>query len=414
MYCSDKIVSVNKKLISKICIFCLSISLGLFVLNVNNCIYRVRVDGAIWDGVKLCGFTHSFRSFGKECDLMESLSPPAKILRLTCAKADHRHKMAVRMMELRRLNELKVKMSRSYRNQSLAEKPSTDKLHGFVTIHHPCGRLGNTMFQIASLLGIARTNNLIPVGFNVDGKNISVFEGVWFFDKAHMATVSVNNNFCVVKEDGVGTYAPKTGNLSANCKNSSASISGCLQSWKYFANSTLEVSLLLTFAAGIYRSAEVRLIQGYAQLEKHPENLGRLLTIGVHVRRTDFTQAGWNNYGLVPAPEKYLLGTLSEVEAKYPSSLIFVIGDDYGYSKTLFNRTNIHVFPPSEFPEVDMAVMHMMDRLIISAGSFGWWCGYLSRADEVYYYKDWPKIGSGLELLFNRKDYFPSHWTGRS
>jgi len=57
----------------------------------------------------------------------------------------------------------------------------------------------------------------------------------------------------------------------------------------------------------------------------------------------------------------------------------------------------------------DMAIMAACDHAIMSTGSFGWWGAWLANGTTIYY-GGWPKVGSTLEFMFNREDFFPPSW----
>ena len=61
---------------------------------------------------------------------------------------------------------------------------------------------------------------------------------------------------------------------------------------------------------------------------------------------------------------------------------------------------------------VDLAILTLCKHTIITSGTFGWWAGWLSEG-EVVYWKGFPKPGSKneKEILF-RGVYYPPHWIG--
>lgn len=52
------------------------------------------------------------------------------------------------------------------------------------------------------------------------------------------------------------------------------------------------------------------------------------------------------------------------------------------------------VFVEHHSAEVDLATISLMDLVILTVGTFGWWGAYLSDAKGIYYFKDFPINGS--------------------
>ncbi|GAU90488.1 hypothetical protein RvY_02895 [Ramazzottius varieornatus] len=331
---------------------------------------------------------------------------------MDCANLSSENSLAVYLSKLRRSNDRKVRESRNYWIGKSSLLRTNAVINGSVATTHWCGRLGNTMFQIASIIGIAKRNSLIPV---VDGANgHKFFGGLRFANTTTGINISVTAKRCIIREPGVGIYVKETENLAGPCKGYEAvGVSGCLQSWKYFQNVDHDVRRMLTFKISVYRTAELRIFEGMRSLWKDPRNRNVVETVGVHVRRSDFTHPGWIEIGAVSATDGYFVRTIAELELN-ATAVMFVVGDDYEYCKRLFTGYNMFILDTSPIPEVDMALLHMMDRLIISSGTFGWWSAYLGSAKEVYYYKNWPRAGSRLQNELRHEDYFLPQWNGRA
>ena len=55
----------------------------------------------------------------------------------------------------------------------------------------------------------------------------------------------------------------------------------------------------------------------------------------------------------------------------------------------------------------DMALMLSCDGAIVTAGSYGWWGGFLTGGDVVAYGEPY---SGGLLRKWSQNDFFPPHW----
>ncbi|GAU92828.1 hypothetical protein RvY_04860 [Ramazzottius varieornatus] len=133
--------------------------------------------------------------------------------------------------------------------------------------------------------------------------------------------------------------------------------------------------------------------------------------VGIHVRRGDIANRSGSHYqfGHTPATDDYLLHAVAYFERKYPLVIFFVVSNDIAYCRKLFLNPNV-LYLEKSHEAVDMAFLSLMDNIILTVGSYGWWAAYLSDADEVLYYKDWPRPGSEMARGINPKQYFLGRW----
>jgi Glycosyl transferase family 11 len=292
--------------------------------------------------------------------------------------------------------------------------------HGnFVTVNTTRERLGDLMFQTASLLGISKNINR-PAVFLKRFHGHNVFSSFWI---PHLSgrentsnciwnteTSSQQEKFMILKEAGAGTFTPALMDLGSVVEGKPILLTGNLQSWRYFSDIRDHVKHLFTFKRSIYDTA-MKIIErklGTYSLETATESFQPTI-VGVHIRRGDFVT---NLEGLEPATDVYLLNCLNRLRVKYRQAIFLVASDDPQYCKKLF-RHNIKtdVFVLEKFPpEVHMAVLSLAEHIIISTGSFGWWTAYISNAKSVTYYGDYPRNGSVLRSQFPKDDYFPLDW----
>merc|ERR1711975_143163 len=90
------------------------------------------------------------------------------------------------------------------------------------------------------------------------------------------------------------------------------------------------------------------------------------------------------------------------------------VGDLDETREALQNVTDNIFFASGTDPYTDLAIMTSMDALVLSAGSFSWWSGYLSQAaDEdrliiaphLLYQPSCP-----VSKTYHVDDYYPSNW----
>ncbi|OQV16658.1 hypothetical protein BV898_09170 [Hypsibius exemplaris] len=132
--------------------------------------------------------------------------------------------------------------------------------------------------------------------------------------------------------------------------------------------------------------------------------------IGIHVRRGDITTEGQMKHGHRPATEEYLLRAALHFERTQSQVVFIVISNDIPYCRQLFKEPNF-LFMENNAEAIDIAILSLMDRIILSVGTYGWWGAYLSDAKEVYYFRDWPRRGSDMQRLFNVEEFFLPSWT---
>lgn len=333
---------------------------------------------------------------------------------------DIRSQLEITEARLRSVTEARLNASRAY-HQRLGKDShfakngtSSNELPLFVTITLPDGGLGNFMFDIASLIGIARKNKRIPVLIRPEPR-LLLFEGI------NLKLVSEKKIFPAGKldkwslhEHGPGKFASEMHNLTKLFPNNTVVVRGYLQSWKYFDHVRDEIKAMFTFKEQTLSIANERIITGLRHIINLPvaHNNETFRLVGIHVRRGDILRDPHKEHGHVPASDQYLLRTTLQVQIKYPSAVYFVLSNNISYCKDLFPSGNF-IFVENVSPEVDMAIMSFMDVMIISVGTYGWWGTYLSDAQEVFYYKDWPRNGSNFQKSVNLEDYFLPSWQGK-
>ena len=257
-------------------------------------------------------------------------------------------------------------------------------------------RFGNHLFQYASILGIAASQNMVPVlpprrtlftAFNITkhlkpesckkGRKIVAFE---------TNGGSLNHKFNPMSQ--ILGYVSRRLNVHVVIRSH-------LMSWKYFQNIQNQLRSRLKFIPSIRLKAE-------KFLDKNINDKRSDVTlIGVHIRMTD-REKEWGN------KTKYLRAATKFYKEKYTNVQFVVCSDNIKYWKKNFpNSDSVFSVDYQMEPWVDMAILSLCDHTIITVGTFSWWAGWLAGGDVVYY-KNMNHIHNPPDDTDD--DFFPSHW----
>ena len=286
------------------------------------------------------------------------------------------------------------------------------------------GCLGNKMFQYATLLGIAKQNNMtviLPPNYQ------SLFGMLQqTFNLSNHPIVPLNiitKTYSTFREFfHCGYYDNRTLDFSkGSTHNKNVILHGYYQSFKYFDIIKEEIARVFAFKPTIAKKIEVFLKKDLSPSEEcktmepgfttcnMSSNLSKNVTsIGIHVRRGDFLKD--RKSGFVVAPREYFLSAMKVMKEKYGPVHFFVASEDIKWCKAALNRTGADVtYSRGMSPAEDMALVTLCDHRIISSGTFSWWCGWLGKGTTIYY-EEYPKPNTSLSRHFRKEDYYPSHW----
>ena len=260
------------------------------------------------------------------------------------------------------------------------------------TLLKPKARLGNLMFQYAALLGIVAMNNHSHVAFFPPSPLLSPA-----FRLNHVQNRS-HHGFRTVGERHFGSYDPRLAHLPQK----DVALSGFFQSWRYFHRIRPTIRREFAFEDGVKRRA-------LSLLTKYTEKRAGVRRVGVHVRRRDMLGSGGRNGYRVP-PLSYLRKASQYFRHKYRDVIFVVVSDDIEWCRGNLTWKDFVVADKSK-PEVHLALLTSCDDVITTAGSFGWWGGYLAGGDVIYYANlIGPNTSTALGLKLS--DYFLPQWIG--
>jgi len=259
---------------------------------------------------------------------------------------------------------------------------------GYNTIGY-LGRLGNQMFQFASLKGIARNRGYeycIPPSLNENEwsdhqllvpfklKNISSLN-IQFIDRDRPTVI----------EDGFSFDS----NLFENCPDW-VNVQGYFQTERYFKHIENEIKEDFEFKDEILEPCK-EMIAGV-------EN-----PISLHIRRTDYV----TNPNHTALSLDYYERALKEFDSE---STVLVFSDDPEWcSKQKLFSDDRFLIAEGNSNYVDMCLMTLCSGHIIANSSFSWWGAWLANSKKVFAPDGWFK-GSKNEHL-DTKDIIPDSWT---
>ena len=247
------------------------------------------------------------------------------------------------------------------------------------------GRLGNQLFQYASMLGLGHTNNMavmlpywkyagyfnipFPSDFNgYSGENVTrVTEKSFEWDR-DLVPIS---------------FAPNRNNVF---------VKGYLQSPYYFREidvKNFNLKFRPSFKEEVWR--------------KHRHILCKP-TIAVHIRRGDYV--GNPNYHYLPFDYyDYVLKSVIDVEGHN----VIYFSDDIDYCKTHTGGESDTVFFAEGTEIEDLCLMTLCDHFVLSNSTFAWWGAYLGEKSHSKIIR--PKQYFAGDLASNSlKDFYPEHW----
>lgn len=297
-----------------------------------------------------------------------------------------------------------VEQNLKKRRSEKDEKPAYRTLNLYVTTN---GRFGNHLFQYASLYGLARATNRVPVlptGTEIPEMFIksrfSIQEG------------SAPHDIVTVHETNSGIYSPSLYNLPPQ----DVLVCCYLQSWKYFNNYKTMIKHLFRFKREIRdRASEYLQNAKMTYFKKNPDfykgqYTPALTYIGVHVRRGDYMLKEHLQRGYKPAPLSYIFRAMQYYRNKYSNCVFVVSSDDLSWCTQHINTSDV-TFVSGPDQGVDLATLSACNHTIMTVGTYGWWAGWLA-GGEVVYYKDWIIPGSEIESSYSPQDYFLPEWKG--
>ena len=295
------------------------------------------------------------------------------------------------------------KRKQQRQRRSIHSSSHNQKAQLTLSIHSTNARLGNEMFQYASVFGIYQ-------GLATKNKNLCIHPD---FDLSFLpdAVVGPLAPMCTKEEIDTSVVAEipdmKYGTFYEPplpaCEGDKCTydMKGYYQSYKYFQGCCENaVRSLFAFKPEIQQEADEFL-----------RSVATPIKIGIHVRRGDMNRKG---FYLRDPPLSYYEKAMDHFADQYGAMEFVVASDDPDWTaqQDLFAQSSKHsvrILKDHNGP-VDLAILASCQHVITSRGSFGWWAAWLSGGSAVYY-----RDAFDLEHPENKgrvvlEDHYPPDW----
>ena len=255
------------------------------------------------------------------------------------------------------------------------------------------GRLGNQMFQYASLRGIARNrgydfcipnhNQVVkdPYGFDLKIELFYPFKMLYVLP--HNIKL-LDRGYAPVAEEKHFHFDEILFNMCPD----EITLAGFFQSEKYFAHIADEIRVDFSFKDEI--------------LEPCKEMMGSVgEAISLHIRRTDYLQ----NPNHTALDLNYYEEALKNFDTSLP---VIIFSDDIEWCREqeIFSDERF-MLSESGDQYVDLCLMSLCKHHIIANSSFSWWGAWLSNSNQVIAPINW--FGETCKDK-NTKDLIPERW----
>lgn len=261
------------------------------------------------------------------------------------------------------------------------------------------GRLGNQLFQYATLMGVANKTGYefgIPIKRNLQINPKGCYDkhtNKWIpykFDLADCFNLSVNDSSDI---NNSVTYKETMHEFNNDIFNieDGTNLEGYFQTEKYFKHIELNVRNEFTFKDEI--------INDCLSIKKNYTNI-----VSIHFRRGDYL----GDVDRFPPLElEYYQTAINLFDDK--EYTFFIFSDDIEWCKGVFGNDEKIVYIEGYNQFVDMCLMSMCNHNIIANSTFSWWGAWLNSNPNKKVVGPSKWFGPGLSHL-NTKDVIPENW----
>ncbi|GIY29901.1 galactoside alpha-(1,2)-fucosyltransferase 1 [Caerostris darwini] len=274
-----------------------------------------------------------------------------------------------------------------------------------LTINTNQGRLGNQMFTFATLYGLGRLNHRGVALMPHNQKVISQYFDI--------------SSFPVVNEDLFVPQRPwQIGNWLKKEDNSIPLLSNIIvgniypTSFTFFDHVREEIREIFRFSDEVKNGAQ-NFLRHVKKIRPWTE-----VFVGVHVRRGDYLshkQGGWlRAYDGREVDSEFFQKAVGYFKSKYANITFLAVSDDREWCRTNLSEFGILTTPDSPGPAEDLALLAECNHTIMTYGTYGFWGGYLS-GGEVVYFTDFLKPNTDMtKTYFKYEKMYPPEWVGIS
>jgi len=249
------------------------------------------------------------------------------------------------------------------------------------------GRMGNQMFQYATLYAIAKTRGYefgVPYSLKSDNPYINfclneAFGNLTAHDSSniHNPNKAQERNF---------TYNAGIFGIPDH-----TDIIGYFQSEKYFIDYRQDLLKEFDFKSEIKNTANTI------------RQIGKKIAVSLHIRLGDYLNLT-DKHPICSM--KYYEEALNQIP---DNAFLFIISDDNEKATELFkDLKRPFCIPDTKNQNIDMCLMTMCDYHIIANSSFSWWGAWLSESKQVIAPSEW--FGNAPEMPKNWSDIYCKEW----
>lgn len=249
------------------------------------------------------------------------------------------------------------------------------------------GRLGNSLFQIASMIGMSErygTDFTMPVGWKYYN----------FFKNLPDQGIMQKYDERIIEPQF--HYTPDFFDAHhEKYKNKTIDILGWLQTEKYWIHCKDKVLNALKFKDDFRNNCRDRFSKAFDKK-----------TIAISIRRGDFV----NNPNHYLLPITYYILALFDNFPDWREKNIVIFSDDIPYCKVHFGGLD-NVFFPEGFSDIEqLCLMTQMDDFIIANSTFSWWGAYLGSKKHSKIIRPVTHFRGELKQKSNINDHYPNEW----
>lgn len=257
--------------------------------------------------------------------------------------------------------------------------------------NHLCnlGRLGNQMFQYASLRGLAAKHGydycLPPEEYlgtldpNCAVSDCTIFDCFNIPEAPRLLLTAP-----MVEE----TCFEFNENLWNSCPDN-VTLFGYFQSEKYFKRMEEEIRNAFTFNSNIIDPCHNYYVNTFPNSK----------VLSLHIRRGDYLKYPHHPVMVIDYYQKAL--------SMMPDLPVLIFSDDVEWCKEqeIFSGDRFHI-SESNNTAIDLCLQSLCDYHIIANSSFSWWGAWLAKSEKVIAPKNW----FGPPLTHNTKDLYCENW----
>lgn len=248
--------------------------------------------------------------------------------------------------------------------------------------------LGNQLFELASLIGLAKRYNtslMLPPKWQYRS-SFNLNSSIQYGNVDAFASIREPEFHCCLE------FFDKFEHV---LKNERVYVEGYFQSELYWKPFEDEIRKAFEFAISIKEDTDSFLTNNDIEVENF---------VAVSVRRGDFAVDA-NHYLL---PFEYYIGAIT---LYFPEKDIMVFSDDIPWCKEHFCMADRRiVFSENKNAIEQLSLMSRFSDFVLANSTFSWWGAYLSQAKIKKVVRPYYHFDGELKIKNNLKDHYPSSW----